>query len=45
MMLMFRRLVFDPEGSLLLSGAADGTLKLWDLPAIRHELSGLGLDW
>jgi hypothetical protein len=23
----------------------DGTLKLWNLPFIRHELKKLGLDW
>jgi WD40 repeat protein len=38
-------LAFRPDGRTLVSGAADGMLKLWDLPAIRRELAEMGLDW
>jgi WD40 repeat protein len=38
-------LAFNPRGPTLVSGSADGTLKLWDLPAIRRELNEFGLDW
>jgi WD40 repeat protein len=36
---------FHPDGRTLISGSADGLLRLWDLPAIRHELAAVGLDW
>ncbi|MFI5456524.1 MAG: WD40 repeat domain-containing protein [Isosphaerales bacterium] len=38
-------LAFRPDGRTLVSGAADGMLKLWDLPSIRRELAAVGLDW
>jgi WD40 repeat protein len=38
-------LAFQPDGRTLISGAADGTLKLWDLASIRSELAALALDW
>jgi WD40 repeat protein len=38
-------LAFYRDGDTLASGGSDGTLKLWNLPAIRRELSALGLDW
>jgi len=33
------------EQATLASGARDGTLKLWNLPAFRAGLKELGLDW
>jgi WD40 repeat protein len=38
-------LTFSPDGATLVSGSGDGVCQLWDLPAIRKELAGLGLDW
>jgi WD40 repeat protein len=38
-------LAFRPDGRTLVSGAADGMLKLWDLPAIRRVLAEMGLAW
>ena len=38
-------LAFRPDGRTLVSGSADGLLKLWELPAIRRELAAMGLDW
>jgi WD40 repeat protein len=37
-------LAFRPDGRTLISGAADGILRLWDLPSIRRGLAPLGLD-
>jgi hypothetical protein len=37
-------LAFRPNGSLV-SGAANGILKIWDLPVIRRELAAMGLNW
>jgi WD40 repeat protein len=36
---------FHPDGRTLVTGAADGSVKLWNLPAIRSELAALGLHW
>jgi WD40 repeat protein len=38
-------LSFSRDGRTLVSGGQDGMLKLWDLPYIRKELAGLGLNW
>jgi WD40 repeat protein len=38
-------LAFSPDGATLASGSLQGTLKLWNLPALRRELAKLGLDW
>jgi WD40 repeat protein len=38
-------LAFRPDVRTTVSSAADGMLKLWDLPMIRHELAAMGLDW
>jgi WD40 repeat protein len=38
-------LTFSPDGKLLVSGADDGAVRVWDLPWIRGELAKLGLDW
>jgi serine/threonine protein kinase len=38
-------LAFEPEGRLLVSGARDGTIRVWNLPWIREELTRLGLNW
>jgi WD40 repeat protein len=38
-------LAFRPDGRTLVSGAADGMLKLWDLDSIHRELAAMGLDW
>jgi len=35
---------FSPD-SRRLAAFGDGTLHVWDLAALRHELAGLGLDW
>ncbi len=37
-------LAFRPNGTLV-SGAADGILKIWNLPLIHRELAAMGLDW
>lgn len=36
---------FSPDGDMLVSGSADSTLKLWNLPYIRTELESVGLRW
>lgn len=38
-------LAFSPDGKTLVSGARDGTIKLWDIPGIRKELQAVHLDW
>jgi WD40 repeat protein/serine/threonine protein kinase len=38
-------LAWSPNRSYLAVGSADGGLALWDLPAVRSQLAGLGLDW
>jgi WD40 repeat protein/serine/threonine protein kinase len=38
-------LAWSPNRSYLAVGSADGGLALWDLPAVRRQLAGLGLDW
>jgi WD40 repeat protein len=38
-------LAWSPNRSHLAVGSADGGLALWDLLAVRSQLSGLGLDW
>jgi WD40 repeat protein len=35
----------SPDSHILVSGAADGSIKLWDLPFIRQGLAELDLDW
>jgi eukaryotic-like serine/threonine-protein kinase len=35
----------SPDGRTLAVLCDDGTLDLWDLVELRHELAGLGLDW
>jgi WD40 repeat protein len=36
---------FSPDGRTLAVLCDDGTLDLWDLVELRHELASLGLDW
>ena len=38
-------LAFSPDGSTLVSGDVNGTVKVWNLTWIRKELAALGLDW
>ncbi len=38
-------LTLSSDGKLLVSGARDGTLRVWNIPWIREELAKLGLDW
>jgi WD40 repeat protein len=38
-------LAVSPDGSLLVSGARDGAVRVWNIPWIRAELRKLGLDW
>ncbi|MCC7373033.1 MAG: protein kinase [Verrucomicrobiales bacterium] len=38
-------LAFHPDHPWLASGSREGILKLWDLPAMRRDLTQLGLDW
>jgi WD40 repeat protein len=38
-------LALSPDETLLVSGARDGSIRVWNLPWIRQELAKLGLDW
>jgi eukaryotic-like serine/threonine-protein kinase len=38
-------LAWSPNRSYLAVGSGDGGLAVWDLPAVRSQLAGLGLDW
>jgi hypothetical protein len=38
-------MTFSPDGKLLVTGARDGSIRVWNLPWIRAELRKLGLDW
>jgi len=38
-------LEFSPKGERLWAMAADGRIFVWDLGALRRELTSLGLDW
>jgi WD40 repeat protein len=38
-------LAFAPGGTVLYSGAEDGTVRVWDLPRIRTEVQKLGVSW
>ena len=42
---IYAQIIDDADGKTLVSGSADGMLKLWDLPFIHRELSTLGLEW
>jgi len=35
---------YSPDGALLVGATTDHTLPVWDLEAVRHELSKVGLD-
>jgi WD40 repeat protein len=39
------RTAFSPDGRALAVHESDGVVHLWDLPALRAALAGLGLDW
>jgi WD40 repeat protein len=39
------RLRFNPDGSRLAAATENRVIQLWDLRAIRRELSGMDLDW
>jgi WD40 repeat protein len=36
---------WSPDGTRLAIGMKDGRIILWDLPQVRAQLVGLGLDW
>ncbi|MCA9214357.1 MAG: protein kinase [Planctomycetales bacterium] len=36
---------FTPDGKLIAFGVHNGSLYVWDIPAIRRQLAELGLDW
>jgi WD40 repeat protein len=36
---------FSPDGTRLFCGTEGTTVWVWDLPLLRSELAGLGLDW
>jgi WD40 repeat protein len=36
---------FSPDGTRLFCGTEGTTIWVWDLPLLRRELAGLGLDW
>ena len=38
-------LCFSNDAALLLAGTTVGTVQVWDLAAIREQLSNMGLDW
>jgi WD40 repeat protein len=40
-----RSLSFSADGKLLAAGAYTKPAIIWNLPAIRSALGGLGLDW
>ncbi|MFO1512532.1 MAG: WD40 repeat domain-containing serine/threonine protein kinase [Verrucomicrobiota bacterium] len=37
--------VFDPSGRFIATTSSYSYLRVWDFPALRHELRELGLDW
>src|SRR5262249_5355820 len=38
-------LAWSPNRDYLAVGSADGGLALWNLPAVRSKVAGVGLDW
>ncbi len=36
---------WDAKGRLLAVGSKDGSLAIWNLPALQKELAGIDLDW
>jgi hypothetical protein len=39
------RTTWSPVGTRLAIGMKDGRVILWNLPQVRAQLAGLGLDW
>ena len=37
--------VFSAQGRWLAAFGARGEIYLWDVPALRRSLAGMGLDW